>query len=150
MQMYRKPVKSAKQGDRIGLCVAQLDSSLLERGLVTSPPGALPPPVHAVIVTLCKIAHFKADVATKSKYHVSAGHETALATLTLIGREEGNLGGGSPSVDRGHFNFDAEYKVVPCISAAPEEEAKKSGFEKASFGLLEFERPVIIVPNCKG
>ena len=41
MQMFKKPVQQAKQGDRIGLCVTQFDASLLERGLVATP-GYLP------------------------------------------------------------------------------------------------------------
>ena len=34
MQMFRKPVERAMQGDRIGLCVTQFDPDKLERGLV--------------------------------------------------------------------------------------------------------------------
>ena len=41
MQMYRAPVQRAAQGDRVGICVTQFDSKLLERGLVCSP-GHLP------------------------------------------------------------------------------------------------------------
>ena len=41
MQMYRAPVHKAAQGDRVGICVTQFDSKLLERGLVCSP-GHLP------------------------------------------------------------------------------------------------------------
>jgi selenocysteine-specific elongation factor len=37
MQMFRKPVQSAHQGDRLGICVAQLDSSTIERGLACTP-----------------------------------------------------------------------------------------------------------------
>lgn len=34
MQMFRKPIERAMQGDRIGLCVTQFDPDKLERGLV--------------------------------------------------------------------------------------------------------------------
>lgn len=37
MQSFKKPVDSAMQGDRVALCVTQLDSSLLERGVVCAP-----------------------------------------------------------------------------------------------------------------
>lgn len=33
MQMFRKPVQFAVQGDRVGMCVAALDASKIERGL---------------------------------------------------------------------------------------------------------------------
>ena len=48
------------------------------------------------------------------------------------------------------FNFFQEYKAVSCISSDIEEEDAKEGPDKAAFGLLEFERPVVIVPGCKG
>ena len=37
MQMFRKPVEKACQGDRLGVCVTQFDPKLLERGLACSP-----------------------------------------------------------------------------------------------------------------
>ena len=48
-----------------------------------------------------------------------------------------------------HFDISNEYKVVPCISSDKEEEENKKGADRAAFGLLEFERPVVIVPGCK-
>ena len=47
------------------------------------------------------------------------------------------------------FDICNEYKVVPCISCDTEEEDSKTGADKAAYGLLEFERPVVIVPGCK-
>jgi selenocysteine-specific elongation factor len=34
LQMFKKPVQSASQGDRIGMCVTQFDAKALERGIV--------------------------------------------------------------------------------------------------------------------
>ena len=47
------------------------------------------------------------------------------------------------------FDMKNEYKVVPCISSDKEEEENKKGADRAAFGLLELERPVVIVPGCK-
>lgn len=33
MQMFRKPVQMARQGDRVGICVAGLDAASVERGI---------------------------------------------------------------------------------------------------------------------
>ena len=35
--MFRKPVQSATQGDRLGVCVTQLDAKALERGIACTP-----------------------------------------------------------------------------------------------------------------
>ncbi len=37
MQMFHKPVQRAAAGDRLGVCVTQLDAKLLERGLACAP-----------------------------------------------------------------------------------------------------------------
>ena len=169
IQMFKKPVNKAKQGDRIGLCVTQFEASQLERGLVATP-GYLPT-VFGAIVTIRRISYFKGEILSKCKFHISIGHETVLAKLTLFGcptiniKENasdpdridnistnfsaiglGNNDGSNPSL----FNFDQEYKIVPCISGDAEEERQKKGADKAAFGLLEFERPIVIVPGCKG
>ena len=33
MQMFRKPIDQAKQGDRLGICVTNFDAKLIERGI---------------------------------------------------------------------------------------------------------------------
>lgn len=37
MQMFKQPLEVARKGDRLGICVTQLDPKLLERGLVCTP-----------------------------------------------------------------------------------------------------------------
>ena len=50
LQVFHKPVDRAAAGDRVGLCVTQFDASLLERGLICSPPGSL----HVFQVSIAK------------------------------------------------------------------------------------------------
>ena len=86
------------------------------------------------------------DINSKAKFHISLGHETVMATITLLGRADQV----HPN-DRDSFSWESEYKVVACISADKEEEEAKAGTpEQASLALLEFERPVVAVPDCKG
>ena len=59
IQMFRKPVQAAGQGDRVGMCVASLDAALIERGLATTP-GTVPT-VHACIAYVRKIRFFKGN-----------------------------------------------------------------------------------------
>ncbi len=77
LQVFRRPVTSARQGDRAGLCVTQFDSKDLERGLVAAP-GFLSAACGAVI-KVNRIPYFKGEIATKSRFHLSLGHETVLA-----------------------------------------------------------------------
>lgn len=69
IQMFRKPVQLACRGDRIGLCLAGLEASSFERGIVAAP-GTVPT-VEAVIVRAERVRYFKGDVASRVKYHCS-------------------------------------------------------------------------------
>ena len=83
MQMFRKPVTTACQGDRVGICVTQFDSSKMERGIVCTP-GYLPT-LYGAILPVHKIPYFKGSCQNKSKFHITIGHETVMATLQFFG-----------------------------------------------------------------
>ncbi|GAB5365560.1 hypothetical protein AAMO2058_001068900 [Amorphochlora amoebiformis] len=85
MQMFRKPVKSAKQGDRVGICVTNLDSKLLERGVACAPKNI--PTISAAIVSVNKVRLFKGEVRTNAKFHCTVGHSTVMATAHFFGNE---------------------------------------------------------------
>ena len=112
--MFRKPVQSISQGDRAGVCVTQFDPKLLERGLVCTP-GSLPT-LYAAIVTMSKIAYYAGDVTTKSKFHVTIGHSTVMAKLSIFGSENiSNGGAGADSLvklkldEPNEFDFSRDY-----------------------------------------
>ncbi|TNV81040.1 hypothetical protein FGO68_gene8456 [Halteria grandinella] len=76
MQMFRKPVQSARQGDRLGICVAQLDAALIERGIATTPHS-----LHStdlILAIVKKIPYFTEPVKNKSKFHITIGHQTVI------------------------------------------------------------------------
>eukprot|EP00197_Chlamydomonas_leiostraca_P012833 CAMPEP_0202860212 /NCGR_PEP_ID=MMETSP1391-20130828/2014_1 /ASSEMBLY_ACC=CAM_ASM_000867 /TAXON_ID=1034604 /ORGANISM="Chlamydomonas leiostraca, Strain SAG 11-49" /LENGTH=406 /DNA_ID=CAMNT_0049539353 /DNA_START=60 /DNA_END=1277 /DNA_ORIENTATION=+ len=87
MQMFKRPVNKAVQGDRVGVCVTQLDAALVERGLVCKP-GSVPT-FSAGIARVEKIRFFAGRVPGKSKFHVSVGHATVMADLTFFGLPQG-------------------------------------------------------------
>ena len=97
MQMFRKPCQSIKKGDRAGICVTQFDPKSLERGLVCSP-GALPL-LFAAIVSLKKIRYYSGDVKTKSKFHLTIGHVTTMATISIFSSDNTDAA----------FSFDLDY-----------------------------------------
>ena len=132
IQIFRKAANCALQGDRAGLCVTQFDSSLLERGLISTP-GILPN-VNAMVISLKKIRYFKQDISSGSKFHVSIGHSTVLSTITLFTKE---------MVE--DFDYDHEYAFLPSLSDFQAHEEKHNQV----FALLEFEHPVVVAPNSK-
>ena len=68
MQMFRTSVNSAKQGDRVGICVTNLDPKLIERGIAVSPNSV--PLLRNVICLIKKVRFFK--LACKSGMKVPA------------------------------------------------------------------------------
>lgn len=82
MQMFKKPVNEAKQGDRVGICVTQFESKLLERGVVCAPSYLRQ--TFALIAKVDKISYFKGAIKSKAKFHVSVVHETVMARATFF------------------------------------------------------------------
>ena len=128
IQMFRVGVPKIEQGDRAGICLTQFDPSLVERGVVCSP-GTIPL-VPAIIAEINRISFFKGDICSKSKFHISLGHETVMAKITLFT---------SDSISDG-LDMSREYLYLDSLSA----ESK----DKKCFALLEFERMVPLLPDC--
>ena len=94
-----------------------------------------------------KIPYFKGEIATKSKFHISLGHETVLGRLTLF-HSDSNTGDED-------FNLEREYHYLENMSDLESTEEEGESKEKQSrgrkvFAIVEFDRPVPVVPKCKG
>lgn len=127
IQMFRVGVGSIEQGDRAGICLTQFDPSLVERGVVCTP-GTIPV-VPAVIASIDKISFYKGDINSKSKFHITLGHETVMAKITLFSGNTEKL------------SFDAEYSYVESFDSESTEKPNM-------FVLLQFEKMVPLLPNC--
>lgn len=126
IQVFRKSVDKLLQGDRAGICVAQFDPKLMERGLVYT--GDVVKTVYAVVIDMNKVTYYKGSITAKMKYHVSIGHETVLAKITFFKSE-------IPS----ESTFDMSQHFLHQETYCEE--------DGASFALLQFEHPVLCVQN---
>ena len=86
MQMFRRKVTEIKQGDRAGICVSNLDPKLMERGVAASPDSVKL--ISGAIAVVKKIVYFKGSLGSGTKFHVSVGHTTVMATVTFWGARE--------------------------------------------------------------
>uniref|UniRef100_A0A6P4FLT2 Selenocysteine-specific elongation factor n=1 Tax=Drosophila rhopaloa TaxID=1041015 RepID=A0A6P4FLT2_DRORH len=130
MQMFHQNVSSASMGDRIGLCVTQFNAKLMERGVIAQP-GYLRP-IYAVCLQLKPIRYYRQSIKSKSKLHISVGHDTVMANVTLF------RDGDNASLE---FQLDKEYEYVEEVQPA---EVKST---EVIYVLLQFETPVLIPPN---
>ena len=84
--MFKRQVQTIMQGDRAGVCVSNLDAKLLERG-IASTPGAIQL-WKGGIALVRKVNYFPGSLPCGSKFHVSVGHATVMATVTFFGAKE--------------------------------------------------------------
>lgn len=152
VQMFRKPVSGAMQGDRVGVCVTQFDPKLLERGVVCTP-GSLRT-LYAAVISVRKIGYFKGSLATRAKFHITVGHETVMARVNFFGMPPVDI---SESVSDAEphpqpcslekaFTFDREYFYQDDYVTGQGESS--SGLDPEQWALLEFERPVTCPLHC--
>ncbi|XP_077384941.1 selenocysteine-specific elongation factor isoform X2 [Festucalex cinctus] len=142
IQMFRKPVSGAMQGDRVGVCVTQFDPKLLERGLVCTP-GSLRT-IFAAVISARKIGYFKGSLSTRAKFHITVGHETVMARVTFFGLPPNTPQ--QPCSLETAFAFDREYLYQEDYVTGQGESG--SGPDPEQWALLEFERPVTCPLLC--
>lgn len=146
IQMFRKPVTGAMQGDRVGVCVTQFDPKLLERGVVCTP-GSLHT-LYAALISVRKIGYFKGSLSTRAKFHITVGHETVMAKVSFFGLPPGVT---YTSQEPKHsletpFDFDREYFYQDEYIIGQGEGS--NGPDPEQWALLEFERPVTCPSLC--
>jgi selenocysteine-specific elongation factor len=79
---FTAPSERAIAGDRAGLCVTKLDADKLERGIVSA--VGIVPSIERFIASVERIRFFKSDVTSRTKFHISIGHSTAMGSLILF------------------------------------------------------------------
>lgn len=70
-------------GDRVGICVTQMDPKSIERGLACTP-GSIPT-FSGAVAAVEKIRFHLGSVDSKSRVHVTVGHHTVMARVQLFG-----------------------------------------------------------------
>ena len=82
MQMFRKSVAKASQGDRVAALVTQLDADKIERAIVCAP-GSIPT-FSAAVIRVERVRFFKGACPSKRKFHMTVGHTTVMATANFF------------------------------------------------------------------
>eukprot|EP01138_Halocafeteria_seosinensis_P001468 gb/GECG01001504.1/.p1 GENE.gb/GECG01001504.1/~~gb/GECG01001504.1/.p1 ORF type:complete len:546 (+),score=63.97 gb/GECG01001504.1/:1-1638(+) len=147
MQQFHQSIDSAQQGDRVGVCCSGLDASSIERAVACAP-GYLRP-VCSAVALVKKIKHYKAQVGTGSKFHISVGHATVLGTVSFFGEpfEVGPDASKFSSFSSRDpfegilFDYSKEY---PYRESLTEPDDDESGFSYFQWSYLRFESPVLI------
>ena len=113
MQMFKASIVEASQGDRVGMCVTQFDPKLLERGLVCSP--CTVPTIFAAVISVKHIPYYKGAITSKSKFHITIGHETVMGKLQVFSLPPGQVM--DPSQESNMFDIMKEYVFQEEVAA---------------------------------
>lgn len=141
IQMFRKPMQMAKQGDRIGICITQFDPTQLERGIIAQPNYVQT--IKVAIIRLNVIKYYKGVIASKCKFHISLGHETVMAQITLFSATTATA-----AVVQEKFDSNLDYEYLPEIVNSDDLSSQSDSIAKTIFALLEFERTIPVQPNA--
>lgn len=82
IEMFKTRMQQVSHGDRAGVLIPNLDSTLLERGLICHPGSIYH--TDGIIVTLNKIRYYKHEIESGMKLHISIGHSTVLGKIMLF------------------------------------------------------------------
>lgn len=139
IQMFKKPINKAVQGDRVGICLTQFDPKTFERGAVCSP-GYMET-VDIAIATVNKIPYFKGKCATNSKFIVSIMHDIINAKCTFFADLKANKG--EEGNDKA-FNFEREYSYLEQIPEESDVDVPDDLKKAKVYVLFQFDKPVIL------
>ncbi|XP_073848081.1 eukaryotic translation elongation factor, selenocysteine-specific [Musca autumnalis] len=126
IQMFRRPVQNAEMGDRVGICVTQFSAKTMERGVICQ--LGYMQIIYAALIQFHPIQFYKFAIKSKSKLHISVGHETVMAHITLFKANQ---------TTTSSFDTSLEYVYIDELAVDEIKETKD-----AIYCLLEFETPI--------
>lgn len=119
-------------------------------------PGALVT-VHSLIAFIRKIQYYKGPVSTKSKFHITLGHETVMGRLSMFGLLVDNGSSNKLFQDLNNinlqdvaFDFSKDYVHQDELSADKEKvgQGVDGTVNTLQFALIELEKPVTCAANA--
>ena len=140
MQMFKKPVQRATHGDRVALCVTQLDPTDLERVLVAKP-GHIPKSKR-LVAEVERVRFYKSAVESYKKFHISLGHSTVLAEAIFFSRPCSRA-----TVPLSEDDFSFEWSLEQ--SGKPDMGQEACGAGKQFFALLTFDDAIPCPPSAQ-
>ena len=141
MQIFKKSVKYACQGDRVALCVSNLDPKSIERGVATS--VGLCTPVFNVLCLVKQIRFYKNKCRNNTKFHVSIGHQTVLGSVSFFGHQELS----KHQEGNGNVIFDYSHEYIQQDELIANNTSTVYGNEYLNWVLIQFQSPIYCLKN---
>ncbi len=82
MEIFRKPVNSVQQGDRVAMLMTHLQAQNIERAIICLPNSMRK--IQKFVVDINKVRLYKRPIKNKMKFHIISGHQTVMGELRLF------------------------------------------------------------------
>ena len=82
--MFKKPIKKAYKGDRVGMLIKNLESSDLERSIACGDSSQISS-INGGVFLLRKVKYYKSEVESNSKIFIIIGNQGVNAKCTFFG-----------------------------------------------------------------
>lgn len=164
IQVFKKPAKEVRQGDRAAFMVQPFKADDIDRCLVTTP-GMLRKVTGVVaLIEMCK--YFKGEIRSKEKFHVTIGHSNIMADVYLFQAREADIQ--ASHFDPENSNFakfppnEAPVKIdlgreFLFVQELDKEKAKIEGKDvplgdlrgkkEMVLAYLHFQKPIFVIPH---
>lgn len=82
MEIFRKPVNSVQQGDRVAMLMTHLEAENIERAIICLP-GSMKK-IQKLVLDFNKVRLYKRAIKNKMKFHIISGHQTVMGEIRLF------------------------------------------------------------------
>ncbi|GET92352.1 selenocysteine-specific elongation factor, putative [Leishmania tarentolae] len=163
LQMFHKPVESAKSGDRVGLCVAQFDPAWMERGVLCSAAssGRMLMSSSQLIARVHRVRYHPLPCDTHTKFHITIGHATRMGTMRYFARPPcmsegldvpGAVASFDSSIESAYVeelddSVVASYSSTDATACVPGRPLPVAQAGQDYYAVLLLERPVLAAPG---
>jgi selenocysteine-specific elongation factor len=144
MQMFKKPISTAYQGDRVGMLIKNLDHTKIERSIACN--EGLVQSIEGGIFILKKIKFYKSEIKSNTKFYIILGNQGVMAKCLFFNKQltsnkdlintqdQVNLSKVSVNLKQVyHTDFNYEEKLV--------------NYDDFTFAYLKFDQKLMIPPD---
>jgi len=114
IQAFKKVVPLARSGDRVGVCLANVNATSIERGLACAPGSMVR--FSKAVASVHKVRFYPDRLLSKRKIHILIGHASVMGTVEFFGTPRvsyaavrGGGGADDSGVEDRMFSFERDY-----------------------------------------
>lgn len=144
MQMFKKPITKAYQGDRVGMLIKNLDHTKIERSIACN--EGLVQSIESGVFILKKIKFYKTEIKSNTKFYIIVGNQGVMAKCFFFNKLSTNNKDLITNEEIGNVhNILINTKQIYISEFNYEDKLINS--DEYSFAYLKFDHKLLIPPG---